>query len=271
MSDNSYAYKLLLSALRFGIQGKSVCWKKPVSQNSLSKLFSVAREHSVLPIVVHSVYANYNKENCETDSEYADNNSGTIINATNYAIVKKARKKARRTVIRQSQRTADFLLLYEYLATNNLHPIVLKGIICRDLYPNPEQRPSVDEDLLILPSQIGDIHRALISYGLSLVDPTQDIYMADEVSYQNLDNHLYIEVHKHLFPDDSDVYGDLNRFFVGAENRCVQKTIYGTQFFTLGYTDHLVYLILHVYKHFLHSGFGIRQVCDIILYSEKYV
>ena len=32
----------------------------------------------------------------------------------------------------------------------------------------------------------------------------------------------------------------------------------------------ILYLLLHAFKHFLHSGFGIRQVSDIILFSEKY-
>ena len=39
---------------------------------------------------------------------------------------------------------------------------------------------------------------------------------------------------------------------------------------TMGYTDHLFYLICHSFKHFLHSGFGIRQVCDIILFANEY-
>lgn len=36
------------------------------------------------------------------------------------------------------------------------------------------------------------------------------------------------------------------------------------------YTDHLFYLIGHAFKHFLHSGFGIRQVSDIILFANTY-
>ena len=39
---------------------------------------------------------------------------------------------------------------------------------------------------------------------------------------------------------------------------------------TLCPTDHLFYLIIHAYKHFLHSGFGIRQVCDISLFANAY-
>lgn len=33
---------------------------------------------------------------------------------------------------------------------------------------------------------------------------------------------------------------------------------------------HLFYLICHAFKHFLHSGFGIRQVCDIVLFANAY-
>jgi hypothetical protein len=32
----------------------------------------------------------------------------------------------------------------------------------------------------------------------------------------------------------------------------------------------MLYLILHAYKHFLHSGFGIRQVCDMVLFANAY-
>ena len=38
----------------------------------------------------------------------------------------------------------------------------------------------------------------------------------------------------------------------------------------MGHTDHLFYLICHAFKHFLHSGFGIRQVCDIVLFANHY-
>ena len=34
--------------------------------------------------------------------------------------------------------------------------------------------------------------------------------------------------------------------------------------------DHFLYLLLHAYKYFIHSGFGIRQVCDIGMWAQKY-
>ena len=37
---------------------------------------------------------------------------------------------------------------------------------------------------------------------------------------------------------------------------------------TLSPTDHILFLILHAYKHFLYGGVGIRQLCDISLFAE---
>ena len=50
----------------------------------------------------------------------------------------------------------------------------------------------------------------------------------------------------------------------------IEIKIDNTDIRTMGYTDHLFYLICHAFKHFPHSGFGIRQVCDIILFANAY-
>ena len=183
---------------------------------------------------------------------------------------KELQEKARQYVFGQAQRTADFLLLYDFLKARGLYPLVTKGIVCRSLYPEPEHRPSSDEDLLIRPVDFPGIHEAMLEAGFSLVDPDQKIDSAFEISYQHPDNHLYIEVHKMLFPPESDAYGNLNECFEGVFARSGTQSIYGVAFHTLGFTDHLLYLILHAFKHFLHSGFGIRQVCDIVLFSKTY-
>jgi hypothetical protein len=41
-------------------------------------------------------------------------------------------------------------------------------------------------------------------------------------------------------------------------------------FHTFSATHHLLYLLCHSYKHFLHSGFGMRQLCDMILFMNAY-
>ena len=91
-----------------------------------------------------------------------------------------------------------------------------------------------------------------------------------EVPYGKKGSLIYIELHKSLFPPESDAYGDLNRFFENVYTDAIEIKIDNTDIRTMEYTDHLFYLICHAFKHFLHSGFGIRQVCDIILFANAY-
>ncbi len=174
-----------------------------------------------------------------------------------------------RQVMVQTRKTADFLALLKTLAEDGIRPLVVKGILCRELYPRPDHRSSSDEDLLLAPGEFAVCHRALTAAGLrpaGNADPSASY----EIPYRQDGGVLYLEVHTSLFPPESASYGDLNRFFRNASQRSVVRTIHGTEVHTLGYTDHLFYLICHAWKHFLHSGFGIRQVCDIVLFASAY-
>ena len=93
-----------------------------------------------------------------------------------------------------------------------------------------------------------------------------EIAAAYEVPFRKTDCPLYVELHKSLFPPQSDAYGDWNRFFDKAEERAIETD----GVYTLGHTDHMFYLICHAFKHFMHSGFGIRQLCDMAVYANAY-
>lgn len=53
------------------------------------------------------------------------------------------------SIFQQVSRTALFLSDEKELAQLGVQPLVMKGIVCRNLYPKPDLRPSGDEDLLI--------------------------------------------------------------------------------------------------------------------------
>ena len=160
-------------------------------------------------------------------------------------------------------------MLYNTLQDRGLRPAVLKGIVCRSLYPHPEQRPSVDEDLLVDPSEFPALHQALVDEGLTPVDAV-DLDTAFEVAYEDKKRNLYIEVHKQPFTPDSEAVRQMNDAFDGALSRTVEISIYGVSIRTLCPTDHLLYLLCHAYKHLIYSGFGIRQICDVCLFARKY-
>lgn len=178
-----------------------------------------------------------------------------------------------RTVIMQTQKTGEFEPLYRYLRESGICPLVVKGIVCRNIYPNPDYRISGDEDLLIRPEDFRKCHDLLHEYGMQTSEQDMDAEELEsvyEVPYGKKGSLIYIELHKSLFPPESEAYGDLNRFFANVHEDAIDIRIDGTDIRTMGYTDHLFYLICHSFKHFLHSGFGIRQVCDIILFANEY-
>ena len=191
------------------------------------------------------------------------------LSAARPAALKKWSVRAKSETLGQAKTSAEFLKLYMFLAERSLSPVTVKGIILRDLYPNPEQRISADEDLLISEGDFPKYHDALLDYGMSVVDPDTDTIKEHEISYCN--GLLYLELHKKAFPDDSKAYGDLNRFFNDVEKKAVTAMVYGVPIKTMGYSDHLFYLICHAYKHFINCGIGIRYVSDIVLFSMAYL
>ena len=179
-------------------------------------------------------------------------------------------QKAVSSAIRQIVQTNEFLTLVLHAQSRGLNPLVLKGIVCRSLYQKPMLRPSVDEDLLILSEETEAYHTFFLSEDLIPDDPDTDRASADELSYHRRNSPTYIELHKSLFPHASAAYGDLNTLFTGAIDRAVELQVEDVTLRTLAPTDHLLYLICHAYKHFLHSGVGIRQIADMALFANAY-
>lgn len=241
---------LFLKALRYAIRNQKLNIDEELSNAQWRHFFHLASIHDILPLIINSVYESESLSQFETLKAHI-------------------MKRAKQQTIYQAQRTADFVLLYQEMNEAGLKPLVMKGIICRDLYETPELRPSADEDLLIFPWQIEKYHDFLVNRGFRLLNEDIDLDKADEVSYKNYSNHLYLEVHKFLFPLDAKAYGDLNQLFSVLEERTTE-TIYHVPIRTFGYTDHLLYMICHAYKHVLYSGIGIRQICDIGLFIEKH-
>lgn len=174
------------------------------------------------------------------------------------------RREAMLSVMAQVRAADAFTRRYAALEQAGLTPLVVKGAVCRGLYPKPDLRPSADEDLLAPPGQARNIAALLERAGMTVENPDAEQVIACRDGASG----LYLEVHGTLFPALSEAYGSWNRFFNGAFDRRVFWKEAGV--WTLCPQDHLLYLILHSLKHFLHSGFGVRQVCDICLFTAAY-
>ena len=167
-------------------------------------------------------------------------------------------------VLNQTVRSAEFSDLYHKLRSAGLHPIVVKGQLCSRLYPLRDHRISADDDILIPDGEFFACHEQLLANGLTTDTPMDELASADEVSYTKGGSSLYIELHRHLFDSSEDAHDELNRFFADIQAAEIDGLL------AMPPHEHLLYLLLHAYKHFVRSGIGLRQFCDIGLWAREY-
>lgn len=242
----------MLEAIRCFLNGKKAEWQEDISEAEWMELFGLSQQHQVLPMVYETVYP------CP---------AFRTVSAEQNQILK---RQVIRQVMVQSRKTEEFLALYRKLTESGITPLVVKGLVCRNIYREPDYRCSGDEDVLIPREQFGRCHEIFTENGMKPVESGENMEAEGETPYYKEKGALHIELHKELFAAESKAYGEFNGLFADAFERKIQIEINGVQVYTMCHTEHLLYLIVHAFKHFLHSGFGIRQVCDIAIYANKY-
>ena len=208
-------------------------------------VFALAGQQKLLPIVF----------------EAARKTPAAAENAALFAAIK---QQVIGQVLSQTMRSAEFADLYRKLRSAGLHPIVVKGQLCSRLYPLKDHRISADDDLYISDAEFMACHEQLLANDLRTDTPVDELAMADEVSYTKNGSPLYIELHRHLFDSSEDAHDELNHFFASL------KPVETDSFLAMPPHEHLLYLLLHAYKHFVRSGIGLRQFCDIGLWARAY-
>lgn len=181
-----------------------------------------------------------------------------------------ARLQTMQEAAAQAVHTEAFLQLYRALRAEWLAPVVVKGIVCRARYPQPDLRPSGDEDLYLAPEEMPRFHAVLLRAGFVLTEPERDYRTAHEARYVQPHTGLVVEGHWALFPTEYEVYTALNAQLTGLEERAQDWETGGVTLRIPDPSDHLIFLLLHAFKHFVSSGVGVRQLCDIALWMNYY-
>ena len=217
----------------------------PVEKMDWSAIFTLANQQKLLPILFETV----------RKTSAAEENAALFV-VTKQQVIGQ--------VLNQTVRSAEFADLYHKLRAAGLHPVVVKGQLCSRLYPLKDHRISADDDLYIPDAEFMACHEQLLANGLTTDTSADELPTADEVSYTKKDSPLYIELHRHLFDSSEDAHDELNHFFTNL------KPVEIDGFLAMPPHEHLLYLILHAYKHFVRSGIGLRQFCDIGLWAQAY-
>lgn len=174
----------------------------------------------------------------------------------------------------QMRRTRMFLQLYRSFLDAGLKPLVLKGIVCRILYGDlADYRPSVDEDFYVPPDQVEACRQVLERNGWILTSHEESLDVKEqvpEIIFDDQERLLHLELHPSLFKEECQSQESYTRYFQDVEKRAITVTIEGQPVYTLGITDHYLYLFLHLAKHFSGNGVGIRQIMDLMFFARAY-
>ena len=208
------------------------------------KLFDLASQHQISALIYNQIY---NFDDFSEDIKQRWKRDALKINAF------------------QTRKTMKILQVYRQFLKQGLKVLIVKGLVCRSLYPQPDNRQSNDEDLYVQKEDFEAVKDILLKNNFTIVSKSDDVTtFIDPISG------LSIELHTALFSLESKAYGNYQRYFDCAFDECIVHRIDGIDVYSLEYTQHLLFLILHFVKHFFHGGVGIRQVVDIVMYSEAY-
>ena len=208
------------------------------------KLFDLANQHQISALIYNQIY---NFDDFPEEIKQRWKRDALKINAF------------------QTRKTMKILQIYRQFLKQGLKVLIVKGLVCRSLYPQPDNRQSNDEDLYVQKEEHEAVKDILLKNNFTVVSDSDDVTtFIDPVSG------LSIELHTALFSLESKAYGNYQRYFDQAFDECIVHRIDGVEVYSLEYTQHLLFLILHFVKHFFHGGVGIRQVVDIVMYSEAY-
>lgn len=234
-----------LSLLKSSLKNEKYDGEK-IDFEDLVYIYKMSEIHHVVPMIYNAAYNEDFFKECDANFQ---------------AMFKSS---AFRYIFSQIQRTNHFLEVYKKLSEKNIKILVFKGIIFRNMYNNPDDRISSDEDILIKKEDYEKVKEFFLSEGFEFIDK------GEECAYFSKSTGLCIEVSASLFSHESKAYGHLNKLFEDVFEKSIKINIDKIDILTLSHEQHLIYIVFHNMKHFLTGGFGIRQVADFSKYIETY-
>lgn len=164
----------------------------------------------------------------------------------------------------QRVKTAEFLSLCQKIESEKIRFLCVKGVTLRALYEDGELRPSSDEDILIERKNIPLFKRIMEENSFSVKCEGEN-----EVSFFDEKTSLLVEAHTSLFSEDGELGEALSSLFEDPFASAKTVKIGSVDILTLDGQGGLLYLVCHAFKHFIRSGFGVRQVCDVGIYIRE--
>lgn len=221
-----------------------VC-KKKYDNVDWNELINLSRKHKIEGLIYSALNKSRLLENIDEDK------------------VKDLKKEVFFTGVTQISNMSKLEKVFNEFSKENVPVIVLKGLVVREYYPQPEQRSMSDADIFVKAKDINKSKKILIDLGYTEIDAEASHHIKYIKS-----GYPMIELHWHVmkrdgFSDELDLFED------DIWDRTIEVKVKGAKVLSLGYEDLALHLCMHMAAHLAASGFGVRQIVDLVLLVEK--
>ena len=242
----SSSFKYLLRLSSAGGLGETICTEQAnVDWHSLLQL---AFEQSVFPV---TAYAILQDPEIMPDTEVQQD------------LLEQIRYSSYRNILRRQR----IMGLLREMEEHGIQAVLLKGYEVAQCYQMPECRESADTDVLVPKECERAAHDFLKEKGFTL-EPR------GKAGHHSVGQHKkygMVELHVNLYDEIiQEVWfqGMRDEDFI-LESLRREKTK-EESYLTLGCTDHLLFLMLHMVKHFIISGTSLGMMLDTALFFRKH-
>lgn len=220
--------------------------KESVSDDCFRKMAAIARQHAVLSFL-------FDVRDVEALSEE----------------MTQTLKQAASITVRSNYRLL-FLTKYitEFLEQNGIRAIILKGVATAAYYPVPELRKSGDVDILI-PEEDAFL-RACELLRQEGFEECEDQSALHHMELKNEEG-ISVEVHKILAEpfESSRINRYLEMILPEYEKNVEINMLWGVKIYQPTEAYHAFYLLIHMLQHFLRAGFGLKFLCDWVVFWNR--
>ena len=216
---------------------------------SLKKIYELSKQQGIWPLVFLTVKKLYDDKKINMSPELMQNLQTQIV----ASVTKNA---ARKEILK---------IIISELEQDNVKMILLKGDSLADLYKYPDYRLSGDIDLYIREDDEGKIFSVFEKYGFS-IERRMNKEHHSECRHPVAGT---VELHVALYDDYCEEV-----WFEGKTQLTEEYTKHITNdgycYDVLGMNDNFIYVTMHMIKHFLSGGAGLRQITDVLHFVKRY-
>lgn len=151
--------------------------------------------------------------------------------------------------------------LLEQLQQANIPAVILKGSSVAQYYPQPDLRALGDIDVLVPRESLEQVKAILLQSGYEFREADHDFHLGFSRPG------AYVEVHYDVTTLPQCRGGDMAKQEIRRFLECREQGSMGGHGFPMLSQQHqALMLLLHMVRHTLDSGIGLRQLCDWAMY-----